>query len=97
MIIKSLDDVTTDALAAMARTEDPRLREIMTALVRHLHAFVREVRLTEAEFRAEIRSLKTQLSVTKRVANAPAIAHAPHLCNGHSPTADLPHYRGPRK
>ncbi len=52
MIIRSLDDVTRDALAAMARTNDPRLREILTALVKHLHAFVRETRLTEAEFRA---------------------------------------------
>ena len=52
MIIRSLDDVTRDALAAMARTDDPRLREILTALVKHLHAFVRETRLTEAEFRA---------------------------------------------
>lgn len=52
MIIRSLDDVTRDALAAMARTHDPRLGEILTALVRHMHAFVREVHLTEAEFRA---------------------------------------------
>jgi catechol 1,2-dioxygenase len=35
----------------MERTRDPRLREFMVALVRHLHAFVREVRLTETEFR----------------------------------------------
>jgi catechol 1,2-dioxygenase len=52
VIIRSLEDVTRDALAAMSRTEDPRLREICTALVKHLHAFVRETRLTEAEFRA---------------------------------------------
>ncbi len=51
MIIEKLDDVTVDALAAMARTSDPRLREIMTALVKHLHAFALDVRLTEAEFR----------------------------------------------
>jgi len=51
MIIRTLDDVTSDALAAMQRTEDPRLREIMISLVKHLHAFVREVRLTEVEFR----------------------------------------------
>ena len=51
MIIQNQDDVTTDALAVMQRTEDPRLREIMTSLVKHLHAFAREVRLTEAEFR----------------------------------------------
>jgi catechol 1,2-dioxygenase len=35
----------------MGKTTDPRLREIMTALVTHLHAFAREVRLTEPEFR----------------------------------------------
>ena len=51
MIIRTLDDVTADSLAAMSGTENPRLREIMTSLVRHLHAFVREVRLTEPEFR----------------------------------------------
>ena len=52
MIIRTLDDVTADSLAAMSGTENPRLREIMTSLVKHLHAFVREVRLTEPEFRA---------------------------------------------
>lgn len=35
----------------MQRTADPRLREIMTSLVFHLHAFIRDVKLTEAEFR----------------------------------------------
>jgi catechol 1,2-dioxygenase len=38
-------------LAVMEQTTDPRLREIMVALVKHLHGFVRDVRLTEAEFR----------------------------------------------
>jgi catechol 1,2-dioxygenase len=52
MVIRSLDDVTRDALAAMAGTNDPRLRAILTALVKHLHAFVRETGLTEAEFRS---------------------------------------------
>lgn len=51
MIIERHDDVTEAAVAVMQRTGDPRLREIMVALVRHLHGFVREVRLTEAEFR----------------------------------------------
>jgi catechol 1,2-dioxygenase len=52
MILDSHADVTRDALTVMAQTTDPRLREIMVALVKHLHAFVRDVRLTEAEFRA---------------------------------------------
>jgi len=52
MILKNQHDVTVDALAVMERTTDPRLRAIMVSLIRHLHAFVRDVRLTEAEFRA---------------------------------------------
>ncbi|MWA07374.1 hydroxyquinol 1,2-dioxygenase [Actinomadura sp. LD22] len=36
---------------------DPRLRQVMVALVRHLHAFLREVRLTEAEWAAAIEFL----------------------------------------
>ena len=36
--------------ASFAGTPDPRLRQLMTALVRHLHAFVKEVELTEDEW-----------------------------------------------
>lgn len=42
--------VTEVVLDAMAEAPDPRLREIMASLVRHLHTFAREVRLTEREF-----------------------------------------------
>jgi len=52
MIVKNDKDLTAEVIAAMEKTSDPRLREIMVALARHLHAFVREVRLTEDEFRA---------------------------------------------
>jgi hydroxyquinol 1,2-dioxygenase len=37
-------------LARLATTPDARLKEIMTSLVQHLHAFAREVKLTEAEW-----------------------------------------------
>jgi catechol 1,2-dioxygenase len=50
-MIRKYEDVTPAVLAVMERTADPRLREIMGALVRHLHEFVIETRLTEAEFR----------------------------------------------
>jgi catechol 1,2-dioxygenase len=50
-MIQHENDLTTAVLAVMERTPDPRLREIMTCLIKHLHAFVREVRLTELEFR----------------------------------------------
>lgn len=44
------DTITQAVIARMAGTPDPRLKEIMTSLVQHLHAFAREVRLTEAEW-----------------------------------------------
>ena len=49
-LISTEDDVTPFVLAAMENTDNARLKEIMTSLVKHLHAFVREVRPTEAEF-----------------------------------------------
>lgn len=40
--------------ARMGDGIDPRLRQVMTALVRHLHAFAREVELTQEEWEAGI-------------------------------------------
>ena len=51
MIVSTPSELTADVLAVMERTTDPRLREILVILVKHLHAFVRESHLTEAEFR----------------------------------------------
>ena len=36
--------------ASFAGTPDPRLRQVMTSLVQHLHAFVKDVELTEDEW-----------------------------------------------
>ena len=55
MIIENQAMVTEAVIEAVNRTEDPRLREILLALVRHLHGFVREVRLTEREFQEAVR------------------------------------------
>lgn len=52
MIVSSSNELTEQVLRVMEQTKDARLREILIALVRHLHAFVREVRLSEDEFRA---------------------------------------------
>jgi protocatechuate 3,4-dioxygenase beta subunit len=49
-IIKNLDDVTPAVLEAMAQAGNARLREIAASFVRHMHAFAREIRLTEAEY-----------------------------------------------
>jgi catechol 1,2-dioxygenase len=44
------ETVTQRVCEVMNTTPDPRLREITHALVTHLHAFIRQVRPTEAEF-----------------------------------------------
>ncbi|CAN7689508.1 dioxygenase [Pseudoduganella sp. LjRoot289] len=49
-IIDGEASVTAVAHAAMARTPDPRLRRLVAAFVDHMHALIREVDLTEAEF-----------------------------------------------
>ncbi|MFF5985234.1 intradiol ring-cleavage dioxygenase [Streptomyces olindensis] len=47
-------DVTEQALASLRTTADPRLRELLTALVRHVHDFARETRLTQEEWEQAI-------------------------------------------
>ena len=42
----------------LSRTPDPRLREVLVSAVAHLHAFIREIRPTEAEFALAIRWLR---------------------------------------
>jgi catechol 1,2-dioxygenase len=55
MIIETQVDVTRAVLEEMKRTPSARTHEILAALVHHLHAFVREVRLTEQEFQEAVR------------------------------------------
>src|SRR5262245_59985983 len=50
MIIQRQEDVTRAVTEAFKNTQPPRLREILISLVNHLHAFAREVHLTEEEF-----------------------------------------------
>ena len=50
MIITRQEDVTPAVLEAYSKIENPRQREIIAALVKYLHAFAREVHLTEKEF-----------------------------------------------
>jgi protocatechuate 3,4-dioxygenase beta subunit len=49
--------ITDEVLAAYADTPDPRLREILAALIRHLHAFAAETGLTASEWQAGIEFL----------------------------------------
>jgi len=47
---KREEELVATVVASFDGAQDERLREIMQALVRHSHAFVREVRLTEQEW-----------------------------------------------
>jgi hydroxyquinol 1,2-dioxygenase len=62
------DRLTQDVLAAFAGTPDPRLRQLMTSLVKHIHAFAREVDLTPAEWLAGLKFLTAvgQISTERR-------------------------------
>ncbi len=46
-----------NVLATFANIENPRLKEIVGALVRHLHAFASEVNLTHQEWEAGVQFL----------------------------------------
>ncbi|HXP20511.1 MAG TPA: dioxygenase [Streptosporangiaceae bacterium] len=49
--------LTEEVIASFAGARSPRYREIMQALVRHLHGFAAEVRLTESEWQHGIDAL----------------------------------------
>ncbi len=44
------ENITDQVLEVFERTPDPRLREVMQSLVKHLHAFIREVEPSDEEF-----------------------------------------------
>ena len=46
--------VTEEAVGSLGAATDPRLRELLTGLIRHLHDFARETRLTQAEWERAI-------------------------------------------
>ncbi len=50
-------EITASAEASFAGCENERLRFLMQALVRHVHAFVQEVGLTESEWRVAVDAL----------------------------------------
>ncbi|MCW5683201.1 MAG: catechol 1,2-dioxygenase [Pseudolabrys sp.] len=54
MIIERQEHVTAAVLDAYQNIADPRLREIMLSLISHLHAFARDVHLTEEEFQQAV-------------------------------------------
>jgi len=54
----TVDNLTDEVIKAYtARTASPRMRQIFTSLITHLHGFVKEVELTESEWFAAIEFL----------------------------------------
>jgi hydroxyquinol 1,2-dioxygenase len=49
--------ITDAVIARLSECNDPRFKRIMTSLVTHLHDFVRDVRLTEAEWMTAVEFL----------------------------------------
>jgi catechol 1,2-dioxygenase len=50
MTFVTRENITDQVLEVFERTPDPRLREVMQSLVKHLHAFIREVEPSDEEF-----------------------------------------------
>jgi len=74
MIIERQEQVTEVVLAAMSGTTDARLAEIMASLVRHLHAFARDVRLTEPEFEQALAAVVALGQLTNATHNEAVLA-----------------------
>ena len=53
----SEEQITQNVLDSMAKAPDARLKQVMTGLVNHLHAFIREVELTQEEWMQGIQFL----------------------------------------
>jgi catechol 1,2-dioxygenase len=58
------EEITNAVCASFDGCADRRTRELMKALVRHLHAFATELRLTEHEWEAAIRALTETGAIT---------------------------------
>ena len=48
------NNITAAVIASFAGAKDARMRELVSRLVEHLHAYAKEVRLTHAEWKAAI-------------------------------------------
>ncbi len=53
----SEEQITQNVLDSMAHAPDPRLKQVMSSLVSHLHTFLREVELTQEEWALGIQFL----------------------------------------
>jgi hydroxyquinol 1,2-dioxygenase len=57
-------DLVDTVVASFDNTADPRLKQLLQSLTRHLHAFIRDVRLTETEWNQAIEFLTAAGHIT---------------------------------
>ncbi|HEV7716575.1 MAG TPA: dioxygenase [Steroidobacteraceae bacterium] len=96
MIIDREDQVTEAVLSETERIADARTKQIIQSLVRHLHGFARDVRLTEQEFNSAI-NLVTALgqqtteshNETRLMAGSLGLSTLVCLMNNRSTSANL--------
>ncbi|SFA70433.1 catechol 1,2-dioxygenase [Poseidonocella pacifica] len=74
LIISKEAEVTPKVLNAMQDTDNLRLKELMTSLVRHMHDFVRETRPTEEEFESGLRWITRLGQTTDETHNETVLA-----------------------
>jgi catechol 1,2-dioxygenase len=58
------DEITAAVIERFEACPEPRLREVMQSLVKHLHGFAKEVELTEAEWQIAIEALTATGHIT---------------------------------
>lgn len=66
---RALAPVTQDAMASFAHSDNPRLAEVMALLVKHLHAFVAEARLSKEEWMHGLEFLTACAAITDEERN----------------------------
>jgi catechol 1,2-dioxygenase len=62
------DEFTRDVISSMGPKTDPRLREVMSSFIKHIHDFAREVQLTTDEWMLGVSMINQagQMSDAKR-------------------------------
>ena len=60
-------ELTTEVLARYTAASSPRMREVMSSLIKHLYAFIQEVELTEEEWMTGIKFLTATGQMSNKV------------------------------
>ena len=103
-------ELTEEVIARMKDAREPRLREVMTLLIRHLHSFVREASLTQDEWFSAIQFLtragqmcsgdRQEVILLSDILGVSMLVDAVRNASGHGITDSTvlgPFYTGPQR